>query len=716
MSRRPPIVRCLLVLLCFSTAGETRVAAAPLITIDDARATEGSAGSATVVFKVHLSAPSMDLVTVDFQTADGTALEDSDYDPVAGTLVMPPGAVIGAIYVSVHGDSTLEGNEWFTLTLSNPVGATIADPIGHGVLVNDERTTFTLVGAPSSAYVYGTLPCAWGDYDGDGLPDLPLYDLQPYGGLTEIPGFRTLLQDGNYHGVAWCDYDRDGDPDLVLLGYSGVEGGSPTSSKLLRNDGPNGFVDVAPQFGMNIIGSGETAVWADFDGDGWPDLFTPYYSHVYPFQSFLYHNEGDGTFTEQAASAGVSMPNIPPELRPEGAHAADWNDDGHTDLYCASHLFLNDGTGHFTDVRATVGLPILFDEGASMVDYDNDGDLDLYLRGVDGPHLYRNDVGLFSEVTAAAGLEPVPVFWGDSFADVDADGDLDLLLVVGDGTLRLMLNQSDGTFLRDTDFDQLLIAPDLAVWGDIDLDGDEDFVLGGNNPTKRIYRNRIDQNPGYAGSHLAVRVLDAAGLETAFGATVRLRAIGGPAGTTQTRVVDGGSGFLGQGDYPVHFGGLGTGRYALEVVFPSPAGTRVVVDSTANPELGRLEPSAMVPCIVTVYRDARVEFSGTQAVAGVPSRRDAPSTDRLGLPRPSPASRTLLLPLVLEKPGRATVTIHDLAGRRVRSIDVGHVAGRVDVTWDLSDASGAALPSGVYLARLHVDGRPAMTRRLLVVR
>jgi len=69
----------------------------------------------------------------------------------------------------------------------------------------------------------------------------------------------------------------------------------------------------------------------------------------------------------------VSLRTAPESLKPEGATAADWDDDGDLDLYCASHLFVNDGLGRFTDVRAAVGLPVGFDEGAMFLDYDNDG-------------------------------------------------------------------------------------------------------------------------------------------------------------------------------------------------------------------------------------------------------------------------------------------------------------------------------------------------------
>src|SRR5207249_1980291 len=137
---------------------------------------------------------------------------------------------------------------------------------------------------------YGSgLSPAWGDYDNDGDPDLPLMRNDGGGAFSEMPGLRTLLANGNYHGAAWCDFDRDGDLDLALQPYGGG-----AHARLLKNQGDGTFVDVAPSLGMDIAGFGATAVWGDFDGDGWPDLFMPYYSYTAPNRSYLWHNNGNG--------------------------------------------------------------------------------------------------------------------------------------------------------------------------------------------------------------------------------------------------------------------------------------------------------------------------------------------------------------------------------------------------------------------------------------
>jgi len=714
------VVRSLTVFVllpAISAAGTLPGDPLPNLSIHDARVREGDSGFSQLVFRLSLSAPAESVLSAHFETEDGTAtVADSDYVPLAGQVEFAPGDTFTTLIVAVRGDTIFEGNEWLRVRLSQPAGVMFEDSVAYGFILNDERTRFEHFDAGFVPYYSGTVPNAWGDYDGDGYPDLPLYENSSDGLFHDIPGMRDLLADGNYHGAVWCDFDRDGDLDLAIVGYTGIDGGKPTPTRLLRNDGPAGFVDIAPSQGMDIVGSGETAVWGDFDGDGWPDLFVPYYSFIYPYQSFLYHNNGDGTFTDTAGPAGVSLAFITSVLRPEGAAAADWNNDGHLDLYCASHLFLNDGTGHFTDIREATGLPVVFDEGANLIDYDNDGDLDLYVRGGDGPHLFRNDNGHFTDVTAAAGLSAIGLAWGDSWADVDGDGDLDLYMLPQPQSACLMLNQGDGTFVRDTLFDQLNIVGDVSAWADFDRDGDPDLVVG-DGWTRDLYRNQLQSRPGVNGSSLEVLVLDAEGHQTQYGASVRLRPVDGPPGFEQLRVVDGGSGYLSQNEYPVRFGGLGSGRYALEVVFPSPQGTRVVVDSLVNPLLGSIEPKNMIRQTLTVRRNGMVEFAD-RGVAAVTA--SAPSSERgahLGMPFPAPARKAVTIPLHLSRAARVSLAIHDLSGRLVRRLGTLDLQpGEHTVKWDLADDRGAATPAGLYFCEFVVEGRRTDVRRVLVLR
>jgi hypothetical protein len=489
-----------------------------------------------------------------------------------------------------------------------------------------------------------------------GFVDLPPDINDGHGQFTQSLGLSAFILPGFHHGTAWCDYDRDGRSDLVVpalrRGAFRIDGPrappqprAATSSRTSpRRSEWHSRVTARPR------------CWGDFDGDGWPDLFTPFYAHLPPYRSFLWRNNHDGTFTDIADSAGVALRGIPEGLQAEGADAADWNGDGTLDLYCASHLFLNDGAGHFTDVRAAVGLPVVFDEGARFVDIDNDGDLDLYLRAVSGPRLFRNDGGTFTEVTQAAGLPPRPLYWGDSWADVDNDGDTDLLLVnVSPYPTELYLNQGDGTFVSDNVLASAGISNFLSAWADVDGDGDLDAGLGATD--RKLLVNQIDQLPCQPHGSLWAWVLDADSLTVCYGATARLSEVGGGPGTTQTRVVDGGSGYLTQGGYPLHFAGLGPAHYSLEVRYPGAAGGTVVGGIAIDPD--ELSGSSLF-----VFRDGRV-VTGVAPQGNLAAGRDRPlpaqstpyqppsESSMLAAPWPVPARGVLNVPLRLSGHQRA---------------------------------------------------------------
>ena len=176
----------------------------PEVRIADARIKEGDSGPAHLLFTVRLAGPFEGQATVDFTTVDGTAtVADGDYEAASGTLVFSPTDTVRTIDVIVHGDLRLEGNEWFSVRLSHPRAIALAHSDAIGTIANDEGTHFVAVSASVPPYVYGTLPNAWGDYDNDGIPDLPLYGLQSNGSLVEIPGFKDLLAQGNMvpHGA-----------------------------------------------------------------------------------------------------------------------------------------------------------------------------------------------------------------------------------------------------------------------------------------------------------------------------------------------------------------------------------------------------------------------------------------------------------------------------------------------------------------------------------
>jgi hypothetical protein len=712
---------------CAGTAGPLAVATAsprwPVdpparevsISIDSVRVLEGDTGTTQATFTVRLSAPFDPGGTLAFATEDRTAQAFSDYLPTSGTLALDGGHLSYSIVVPVIGDTIVEGNERFAVRLSHPPpGTVLADSLGVCTMVNDERARFLLSRAGLRNFL-GALAPAFGDPNGDSYPDLPLETNNGDGTFTPSPGRTSLVHVGFHHGSAWCDYDRDGRPDLLVLPYNEAPYDS-MPLELLHNLGDDTFEDVAPRLGMAVIGHGETPVWGDFDGDGWPDLFTPFYAHLPPDRSFLWRNNQDGTFTDIAGAAGVALADVPATLKPEGADAADWNGDGTLDLYCASHLFLNDGLGHFTDVRAQVGLPIVLDEGARFADIDSDADLDLYLRTASGPRLFRNEAGKFTEVTQAAGLPPRPFFWGDSWADADNDGDLDLLLVnVSPYSMELYLNQGDGRFVSDSTFAAAGYDNFLSAWADVDQDGDLDAAIGATD--RRMLMNQVDRQPAQPHGWLQVWVLDNDGLPDCFGATARLSEIDGGPGTTQTRVVDGGSGYLTQGGYALHFAGLGQAHYSLEVRYPGLPGAETVVDGKMNPILADLVPDQLGFPYLFVYRDGRVLTSPMTGAKHPPVRPGRPAPEKLLAPGPVPARGMVMVPLRLERRDHAELSVHDLTGRRVRMLAQDLTGeGSHQLAWDLRDEHGLRCPGGVYFVRLAVNGHLAAMRPIVVLR
>jgi hypothetical protein len=685
----------------------------PVLSVADTSVDEGDSGSRTLAFRVRLTPPVSTPVSFHYKTSDGTArIANGDYLAADADTMFLPGEEQIVLAIPVQGDSLLEANERFTLLISAVQGASPAELSAIGTIRNDERTSFARLVPAIPMLAPGTFPPAWGDVDNDGRADLPLYH-NTGGGFMEMAGVRAALGDGNYHGSAWCDYDRDGDMDVVVMPYD-MTSSSYNFTHLLENTAEGLLQEVASAKGMDIEGHGETPSWADFNADGWPDLFLPFYSHVAPWRNYFYLNLGNGEFLECADSAGVSMPDVPSHLRVEGVGVADWNGDGTLDIYVGSHLFLNDGDAHFSDVRAQVGLPVVFDEGCQFVDHDDDGDLDLYMRIASGPALYRNDGGMFTNVSASLGVGNVGWEFGDRWADLDADGDLDLLFFPPGAKGRLLLSLGDGTFREDTTFMGTLVNSGLAAFADLDGDGDTDIAAGANG--RQFALNLLEHVPRANAAYLKVRVEDDEGRLVAHGSTVRLRSLDDPRHPIQTRIVDGGSGYLGQDEYTITFGGVGSGAFDLEVSYPSKPGSPRKVGPAQNPLLGGLRPGVSGPQLVIVRPSGLVTIQSITTSAGV-SPALHPPLARLGPAAPNPARRATSFAFSVPGGGGYSLTIHDLSGRLIRVLARrGSEVADANVAWDLRDDAGQAVPPGLYFARLQHGRERAGVQRVVVLR
>lgn len=393
------------------------------------------------------------------------------------------------------------------------------------------------------------------------------------------------------------DYNNDGWMDILVM-RGGWE--FPMRKSLLKNNGNGTFSDVTAKAGLALPANRTpTAAWADYDNDGWVDLFVGNENAA----GQLFRNNGDGTFSDVAAKVGVSQVAFT-----KGAAWGDYDNDGYPDLYVSNYgqpnfLYHNNRDGTFTEVARALGVekPI-FSFPTWFFDYDNDGCQDLfvssYVQSVAEivaeymklpPHaetirLYRNNChGGFDDVTRQTGLDRVSMAMGANFGDIDNDGFLDFYLGTGSpsyGALvpnLLFQNQNGKRFLdvtNATGTGHLQKGHGIA-FGDVDGDGHQDIFLhvGGAIPGD-TYGNVLFRNPGNANHWLRVKLVGRKTNRAAIGARIKA-VIAEPDRQPRAiyRVVSSGGSF-GASSFQQHIGiGKADRVKTLEIWWPT-SGTR----------------------------------------------------------------------------------------------------------------------------------------------
>jgi hypothetical protein len=520
-----------------------------------------------------------------------------DVSTAAGLIVTHVnGASPDKHFVEIMGSGGLffdfDNDGWIDVFLVD--GGSKADPriartARHRLFHNRRNGSFDDVTAASGIRhsAYGMGACA-GDYDNDGLTDLyvtndgpnVLYRNTGNGAFTDVTAYAGVGSPLWSTSCAFADVDRDGRLDLFVTSY--VQGANanpfcgrtgtgklrmychplnfrPSPNVLYHNDGDGTFTDVSVGAGVaSFMGNGLGVAVADYDDDMWPDVFVA--NDGMP--NFLFHNERNGRFTERALVAGVSVGSDGKARAGMGTAFGDVDGDGRLDLVVTNHetemhsLFRNAGGGAFTDTTASSGVgPATLRYvgfGVVLADHDNDGDLDLAI--VNG-HVIDN-IAMFRSGAKHA-------------------------------QQRLLLENTGTGMFRDA---SALSGPGFAgasvgrtvVSGDVDNDGDLDLLVTSNGQSVELLLN----DGGSRSNALLLRLVGAAGPSTslrasnrdAIGARLRLTA----GGRTQVREVTSGSSYLGQNDPRVHVG-LGDATIVDRVEIRWPSGrTEVVQNVRAN--------------------------------------------------------------------------------------------------------------------------------------
>jgi len=482
-------------------------------------------------------------------------------------------------------------------------------------------------GIPINREIFGPGVCV-ADFDGDGLQDIyfangrdlyhrgvkarnALYRNNGDGTFTDVTDTAGVPGTGYGMGCTWGDYDNDGFPDLYVSQYG--------RNVLYRNNGNGSFTDVTDkakvpgtEFGTQFH-SGST--FFDYDHDGRLDLYVAGYVNLEAGPRYcpllgalsscppsaykgsagvLYHNNGDGTFTNVTEAGGVYTP----ESKGLAVGVGDYDNDGWPDLFVANdgmvaYLFHNDHDGKFSEVGLTSGMAVTLRGNTmaamciSLGDYDNDGWLDLYISDYQksSDHLWHNDhQGGLWEVSYEAGIERPThdvLSFGGGFFDYDNDGWLDLFIANGhvypeieavDPQTHfrqfntLFHNEGNGKFVETSKqagdgFKTPYVGRGVA-FADFDNDGFVDLVVGNNGDPPLLLHNS-----GGNGNHFVnFRLVGTKSNRDAMGARVRIVAGGLP----QMREIAGGGSYISQSDLRANFGlAKATRVETVEINWPS---------------------------------------------------------------------------------------------------------------------------------------------------
>jgi hypothetical protein len=455
-----------------------------------------------------------------------------------------------------------------------------------------------------------------------------LYHQKPDGSFEDITEKSGLKGVGYSMGVAVADYDNDGYEDLYVTGYGG--------NRLYHNNGNCTFTDVTDQAGVGGSGWSSSATWVDLDNDGrldlvvdryvtwdWNDIWCGEHREGYrgychpdvfePIPMLVYHNDGNGHFSEVAHKLGLDAP-----AKALGIAIGDYDQDGRMDLFVANDsmqefLFHQKTDGTFEEVGLESEVAVNSEGktyagmGVDFSDYNNDGWPDLVITDLANQRyaLYRNaGDGTFDYTTFSSGLGAFTMLhsgWSVRFVDYDNDGWKDLLIAQGHDldTIEksfpqlhykepMMLVRNTGTKFVDVSaisseiFHDAWVGRGMAI-GDINNDGRIDAVVSTNGGPAHVLLNLTDTKNHW----ITLRLIGHRSNRDGIGAEVKITTAAG----SQWATVTTSSGYLSASDPRVHFG-LGSEAAIERIEIHWPSGTnQVILDQKADQQLTIEEPA-----------------------------------------------------------------------------------------------------------------------------
>ena len=527
-------------------------------------------------------------------------------------------------------DITKKSGVHFQYQSSHTSRKYLIETMGAGVALfdydNDGRLDIFLVnGAPlQDPTPKGTIPKKSGPAYWNRL-----YHQKPDGTFEDVTERAGMQGTGYGMGVAVGDYDNDGFEDLYVTAYGG--------NKLYHNNGNGTFTEVTDKAGVQSSGWSSSAAWVDLDNDGKLDLVVLRYlewdfddiwcgehkenARAYchpdvfkPISPLVYHNNGDGTFTEVAKQLGLDKP-----AKGLGIAIADYDHDGHIDLFVANDsmlefLFHNKGDGTFEEVGLAAGIAVDGDGrtfagmGVDFSDFNNDGWPDVIITDLANQRyaLYQNNSdGSFTYASQVSGIGRISMThsgWGNRFFDYDNDGWKDLLVAQGHDLDTIEINypnlhyrepmllahNSGKTFVdvsRESGdvFQQSWVARGLAI-GDLDNDGRVDAVVTTNDGPAFVLHNETPSQNHW----LLLNLVGHKSNRDAIGTAVTLTTNA----TTQYATVSTAGSYQSSSDKRVHFG-LGKETVVSRIEIRWPSGIIQVLKDVKADQLLRIdEPTA----------------------------------------------------------------------------------------------------------------------------